>query len=301
MPGFVKRLLTIGFGTRGVNPFVTPEKIGRLFEYGQIHGISGISLADTDATGLAQIINWQPDSRDWTIGVATKSFKIGDQIVIPPHIKWSNNPHFCYVGIVNNAIEFRSSDTGGSAWFLADETSEPKHVEQITALFKFWYLRLQVHQGGQQTSGYPGGLENVTRDSPIRGFKALSVIYPNHTTPQDTPFTARELSDLLSRSMDIEWFSHDPKFNHFSVSSRYRGIADEPDAYGFNFGPFDEETDKFLSRCVVVVRETAGGGFMVLISGDCSDYGPRIRDLFVKLPAQIFRLTGVSEEDKRIR
>jgi hypothetical protein len=287
---FFKMLFRMGSAPGPTQSFVTISKVCELFQYGRDHGCQGLSLSEDEVKGPLRLIDWQADAKDWTILVANNTFEIGDKIVIPPHIKWSDNPHFRYVGIVNDRLEFRTSDDGESAWFLAAETSNSEVVEQIDAFFKFWYLRLQLQQSGQQTTEVAAGIETVTRGSPIRGFKVVSLIYPNHIASDAEPFTARELAMLLSRSMDIDWFAPTPEFEHFAVSEVRIGNSGNDDAHGFDFGPVDQDNDDFVDRNTVIVRETAGGGMMLLVEETAEKYGAQIKILYEGLPDTGHRL-----------
>jgi hypothetical protein len=289
---FLARFLRGGVDGEERPALITPERVQDLFDYGRRHDVSGIALEESEATGLARLIDWQPDVRDWTIRVATMRFAAGDQIVIPPHIKWSDNPHFRYAGIVDGVLEFRSGDNGESAWFLAEAATEPRLVEQTAGLFEFWYHRLQLDRIGQQAVEDPAGLGAVTRGSPIRGFNVQSVIYPNHTAPGDPPYTAAELAMLLSRSMDLHWFAEEAAFDHFSVSAVQQGNGDNQDAVAFDFGPFDKDADDFVTRCTVIVRETAGGGFMLLVQDTGAEHAARIKALYDALPGDGYRSPG---------
>jgi hypothetical protein len=281
---FFKTLFRMGSAPGPTQSFVTISKVLELFEYGQKHGFHGMTLSEDEVKGPQRLMDWQANAKDWTILVANNAFDVGNKIVIPPHIKWSDNPHFRYIGIVNDNLEYRTSDNGGSAWFLAHKTSYPEVVEQIDAFFKFWYLRLQLQQSGQQITEVAAGIETVTRSSPIRGFKVVSLIYPNHIASDAEPFTARELAMLLSRSMDIDWFAPTPEFEHFAVSEVRIGNSGNDDAHGFDFGPVDQDNDDFVDRNTVIVRETAGGGMMLLVEETAEKYSAQIKILYECLP-----------------
>jgi hypothetical protein len=215
---------------------------------------------------------------------------VGDKIVIPSHIKWSDNPHFRYIGIVNDNPEFCASDDGGSAWFLAPKTSLPEAVEQIEVFFKFWYHRLQSPHRDLQTTDVAASLETVTRGSLITGFKVVAFIYLKHVVSDAEPFTARELAMLLSRSMDIDWFAQTSELEHFAVSEVNRSNSGDDDAHEFDFGPVDTGSDDFLERNTVIVRETAGGGMMLLVEETAEKYSAQIKILYEGLPDTGHRL-----------
>jgi hypothetical protein len=290
MSKFLKRLFRIGSAPSPVQLFVTIDKVHALFAYGRDQGCQGLGLSEDEVMGPQRLMDWQADTKDWTILVASKSFAVGDEIVIPPHIKWSNNPHFRYIGIVNGALEFRTGDNGESAWFLANVTSNPEVVEEISAFFKFWYDRLQLQHNEQPTEQPIAGLASLTRDTPIRGFKVITVIYPNHKTSKKAPYTVRELARLLSRTMDINWFAKTPEFEHFAVTDVSIGSSRDEDAFGFDFGPFDQDSGEFLTRSTVIVRETAGGGMMLLVEETAYIYNAKLKTLYEELPEAGHRL-----------
>ena len=283
MRKWLTHLFLDGSDERDPAPAVTLHRLDQVFEFGQRNNCTGLSLSDDEAGGLARLIDWQAEPRDWTILVASNRFQVGDQIVIPPHIKWSNNPHFRYVGVAKGTLEFRSGNHGQSAYFLADVTTDPDVIREIEQLFAFWYGRLQLplpHAGvGVEITEF----SSITRETPIRGFAVVSTIYPNHETIQATPFTGQELATLLVRSVDRDWFGADEAFDHFAVSGVVRGNAENSDCHAFDFGPFDQDSDEFLVRSTVIVRETAGGGFMLLIQDGSGEHATKITTLFEAL------------------
>jgi hypothetical protein len=256
---------------------VTVEKIRHVFQYGTRRNWSGMSLTEGQAQGLGRHIAWQVEARDWTIKVEAKGFKLGDEIIVPPHIKWSANPVFAYVGIVGDAVEFRYGSDQDSAWFLCPQASLSDDIRKIEAIFQFWYERLGLPQSLEDDAHRPNFVELiVSSSSPIRGFRVLSLQYPNHIQPDLIPFTARELAACLSRDMAAEGFEP----TRFAVSEVAQGTGDHADAYWFEFGPYEASAD---IRYALIVRETAGGGFMLLVQDTGVNYGPVITDLFKKI------------------
>jgi hypothetical protein len=272
--------------------YVTPVRMGEVFEFGRSRGITGFAFPETEAIGLARIIDWQPDTQAWTVRVDAKPFKVGDQVSIPPHIKWSSYPHFRYVGLIKDALEFRSGDGGESAWFLAQPTREPATLREIDTLFEYWHSQLSSRRTGRQLEEELFDLGIATRATPINGFTVLSVTYPNHLHANDPPYTAVELATLLARSMDLQWFGTDKRFDGYSVTAVQQGNGENSDAYAFDFGPFEEEEDDFEWRFTVIVRETAGGGFMLLIDDVGGEHSAKIKALYDALPNQEYRLPG---------
>jgi hypothetical protein len=104
---------------------------------------------------------------------------------------------------------------------------------------------------------------------------------------------------LLSRSIDIHWFAKEPEFEQHSVTAVQQGNGDNQDAFAFDFGPFDSDLDDFEKRMTVIVRETAGGGFMLLIEDTGSAHGAKIKALYDALPDGGYRLPGgVNQEEQ---
>jgi hypothetical protein len=132
--------------------------------------------------------------------------------------------------------------------------------------------------------------------TPIRGFTVLALAYPNHLHPEAKALTPYDIALRLCHDMDIEWFGKDLELKHFSVTEPMRGNADNEDAFGFDFGPFDRVTDEFKHRYTVIVRETAGGGFMLLIQDGAEAFADTTRTLFDSIIADRDRINpGVDD------
>lgn len=137
----------------------------------------------------------------------------------------------------------------------------------------------------------------VARATPIRGFTVLGLAYPNHLHPESAPMTAYDIALRLSYDMDVEWFSNDHELKEFACTGPVRGNADNDDAFGFDFGRYDRETHDFILPHTVIVRETAGGGFMLLIQDNALAFGEKTRALFDAIAADHERENPEVEDD----
>lgn len=124
----------------------------------------------------------------------------------------------------------------------------------------------------------------MTSGTSIRGFTVVTVIYPNHAAPDGAPYSARELAMLLARSMDNNWFVAGSPVARFALTDLYPGQAAGRGVYGFDFGPHDDDRDDFEARYTVLVRETTGGGFMLLAADEAQQFVPRLLELYKALP-----------------
>ena len=116
--------------------------------------------------------------------------------------------------------------------------------------------------------------------SPIRGFTVLSIAYPNHLHPDCRPMSNCDIAPRLCHDMAVNWFGKDLLFAHFGVTGPLRGNAENDDAFGFEFGPYDDTSETLKHDYTVIVRETAGGGFMLLIRNNAMAFAAKIRELF---------------------
>lgn len=283
-------LLAAGFGffttatsatEKSPDLFISVERLHQLFAFGRSQDTSGLSLSEEEAIGLQRSISWEAEPKDWTIRVAIKSFAVGDKIKLPAFVQWSNNPQFRYVGIVDGRLEFRVGKAGESAYFVADVTTNADEIAEINALFKVWYERLKLDQ---PSPGLPQGLQSVTTtDTPIRGFSVLQIGYPNHILQLDPPYSAQELATRLSYQMEVDWFAKDLPYEHFRVSAVAQGMEPHKDAYWFDFGLFNKKANEFDNRHTLIVRPTAGGGFMLLLQNSGEKYADEIRPLFANI------------------
>ena len=120
----------------------------------------------------------------------------------------------------------------------------------------------------------------VLLSTSIRGFTVLDLAYPNHLHLDHEPVTNYDLALRLSHDMDLVWFANDAELKHFRSTGPVQGNAANEDAFGFDFGPLDQTTSEFAHHYTVIVRETAGGGFMLLLEDSALGYADQIRELF---------------------
>ena len=150
--------------------------------------------------------------------------------------------------------------------------------------WKNWFGPLKSVEPRPPEPTQTGEAEPTGSSTPIRGFTVLRIDYPNHLHPEAKPLTNYDIAIRLSYDMDVEWFADDHDLDHFATSVPIQGNSDNEDAFGFDFGPCDPDTDTdtdhFVERYTVIVRETAGGGFMLLIQDSAIAYGDKVRELF---------------------
>jgi hypothetical protein len=127
------------------NDFISIGKFHEVIEYSKINSCGGWTPQNAETSKLGYNLGLQSKPEAWTIRVDDAKFRIGDQIVIPPHIKWGNSPYFRYVAVIDDALELRSGDDGQSAWFLADVTANDQTTREIDCLFRAWYNFMKSH------------------------------------------------------------------------------------------------------------------------------------------------------------
>jgi hypothetical protein len=116
--------------------------------------------------------------------------------------------------------------------------------------------------------------------TPFRGFTVLGIAYPNHIQPEAQPLTAHDIALRLSHDMDVDWFADDHDLKHYACTGPVRGNDESEIAFGFDFGPYDRAIGDFKVRYTVVLRETAGGGFMLLMQDTALAFVDKTRALF---------------------
>jgi hypothetical protein len=123
------------------NPMVTTEitieKIQDMFAYAKLKNICGYGSVVGAVPPLDKSISWQE----------AFSFAGNEKYPArtePAHLKWCNNPIFAYVAIIDNAVEYRYSEDGGSAYDICPVVTDEKSISLVTAIFNFWYLHLYL-------------------------------------------------------------------------------------------------------------------------------------------------------------
>jgi hypothetical protein len=119
-------------------------------------------------------------------------------------------------------------------------------------------------------------VEPVGSGTPIRGFTVLSIAYPNHLHTDSKHMSNYDIALRLSHDIDVEWFGNDPAFGHFGTTLPLQGNSENEEAFGFDFGPSDDRS----KYCTVIVRETAGGGFMLLLQNEALEFSEKVTELF---------------------
>lgn len=259
---------------------ITVEKLRQMLTYAERHGLMDISLPEETATGLGSFIEFHPTARMHTVRTASQGFEEGQDIMIPPQISWSNDSEFAYAGIIDDQIQLRYGTEANSLWYLCPIATHSSKKAIVENLFQSWYERLDLP--GSLTSEnrkvLPGAM--ISTSTTIRGFSMLSLQYPNHRDPA-AGLTSERLAYRLAYAMDVEWFGTSEDMQHFAVTEPRAGKAGDIVGYGVEFGPYDEEADEFNTRHTVIIRETAGGGFMLLLQTEAEAlYGKIITDLF---------------------
>ena len=101
----------------------------------------------------------------------------------------------------------------------------------------------------------------------------LALCYPDHLGRVGPPGTRNDLALRLARDMDVAWFANSPDFEHSAVSDFYevRDPTDGEQALAFDFGPYDPSADEFITSDMIILRDTAGGGIMLLVQNSAGE------------------------------
>jgi hypothetical protein len=161
-----------------------------------------------------------------------------------------------------------------------------------------WTDLFERFREAKPETGVSGGDESTVASTPIRGFTVLGLAYPNHLHSASKPLTAYDIALRLCHDLDVEWFGNDLELKHFSVSEPICGNAENEEAFGFDFGPFEKTTQDFRHRYTAIVRETAGGGFMLLIQDSAAAFADNTRTLFEAIVADTERENPEMPEDR---
>ena len=110
-----------------------------MFEYGRKKNLTG--TGDESLRGkykVGHLINWEPESK------FKKAFKDIPEQTVPPHIKWSNNPIFAYVSIVDNKVQYHYGEDGGSAIYICPITTNTERIKFIDEVFEHYYNKFSL-------------------------------------------------------------------------------------------------------------------------------------------------------------
>lgn len=131
---FLKKLIGQNETEKNYNPKITVEKIQQLFEYGKLKNLIGTgddSLREKYNVG--HLISWESEERYF------KGYKDIPAQNVPTHIKWSNNPVFAYVSILDNKVRYHYSEDGDSAVYICPITTNTEHIKLIDEIFEHYY------------------------------------------------------------------------------------------------------------------------------------------------------------------
>jgi hypothetical protein len=114
-------------------PEITVEKITQLFAYGWLKNLIGTGSDNPKFSTLGRLINWKDQPQQ------IKAYKDIPAQTVPPHIKWSNNPIFGYVAIVDNQVVYHYGESGESAIYICKVTSNPTEIALLNEIFAYYY------------------------------------------------------------------------------------------------------------------------------------------------------------------
>jgi hypothetical protein len=133
MGDFLNRLFGNNRSEEIPAPEITVEKITQLFAYGRLKNLIGTGSDNPKFSKLGQLINWKDQPQQ------IKAYKDIPAQTVPPHIKWSNNPIFGYVAIVDNQVVYHYGESGESAIYLCKVTNNPKEIALLNEIFAHYY------------------------------------------------------------------------------------------------------------------------------------------------------------------
>lgn len=194
---FLKKLFGQKEPEKNYEPKITVEKIQQLFEYGKRENIIGTgdeSLREKYKVG--DLINWENKEYYY------EGYKDIPAQNVPPNIKWSNNPIFAYVSILDNKVRYHYSENGGSAVYICPITTNTEHIKLIDEIFEHYYNNF----------GLPDVL-NTAKIIKEKVSKADKVIFlEEYLTTKDQNFFDENFcddSDIYKIAMWIDWREED--------------------------------------------------------------------------------------------
>ena len=128
---FLKKLFGQSEPEKIYEPKITVEKIQHLFEYGKRENLIG--TGDESLRGkykVGHLISWEAEPYFY------KGYKDIPAQTVPANIKWSNNPVFAYVSILDNKVQYHYSEDCGSAVFICPTTTNTEHLKFIDEIFE---------------------------------------------------------------------------------------------------------------------------------------------------------------------
>lgn len=192
---FLKKLFGQSEPEKDYEPKITVEKIHHIFEYGKLNNINGTSDENLKNLKVGRLISWEES-------YYFKGFKNNPAQTVPLNIKWSNNPIFCYVSIVDNKVQYHYGDDGSSAVFICPITTSTEHIKFIDEIFEHYYNEF----------GLPNSL-NTTKIIKDKANKTDKMKFlEEYLTTQDQDFFSDNFcddSDIYDIAMWIDWREED--------------------------------------------------------------------------------------------
>jgi len=194
---FLKKLFGHTGPGKNYEPKITVEKIQQVFEYGKRENLIGTgddNLKEKHKVG--HLISWESEE---------KYFKGYNDIPaqnVPSHIKWSNNPVFAYVSILDNKVQYHYGEDGGSAVYICPITTNTEHIKLIDEIFEHYYNEF--------------GLPNILGETKIKKEKTNKSdkikFLEEYLTTQDPNFfidNFRDSNSIYDIAMWIDWREED--------------------------------------------------------------------------------------------
>lgn len=200
---FLKKLFGQNEPEKKYEPKITVEKIQQLFEYGKRENIIG--TGDESLRGkykVGHLINWEAEPYFY------KGYKDIPAQTVPANIKWSNNPVFAYVSILDNKVQYHWSEDGGSAVFICPTTTNTEHIRLIDKMFEHYYNNF----------GLPNSLNEAKRIKQKANKTDKMKFLEEYLTTQDQDFFSDNFcadSDIYEIAMWIDWREEDDNIINF--------------------------------------------------------------------------------------
>lgn len=195
--GFLKKLFGQIETERNYEPKITVEKIQQLFEYGKRENLIGTK--DDSLKGkykVGHIIDWKSEEHYF------KGYNDIPAQNVPAHIKWSNNPIFAYVSILDNKVQYHYREDGGSAVYICPITTDTEHIKFIDEIFEHYYNKF----GLPNVLNVPKTLKDIANKTNKMKF------LEEYLTTQDHDFFSDNFcddSDIADIVMWIDWREED--------------------------------------------------------------------------------------------
>lgn len=194
---FLKKLFGQSEPEKNYEPKITVEKIQQVFEYGKRENLTG--TGDDSLRGkykVGHLINWKSEEHYF------KGYNDIPAQNVPAHIKWSNNPVFAYVSILDNKVQYHYGEDGGSAVYICPITTNTEHIKFIDEIFEHYYNEF--------------GLPNVLNEVKITKEKVNKTdkmkFLEEYLTTKDQNFFSDNFcddSDIYDIAMWIDWREED--------------------------------------------------------------------------------------------